>query len=233
MKEEEREVYDFIVDTLIKTRINNRGWAASQSPPPCIDEHTLSCVYLLCKSSIENREDIYRFKETCNVITSHILQLMGDKESLESKPVNPAPCAMSDAPEPTRWADDEALIAGPVDGHPVHEEDEQDEQDERTYYYTFHQNNSGGCWDLEYHHVIIEAPSADVANNIAEKNGVYFDSSLDCDCCGPRWWRVDKYDASDAPEIYSDSVDVDLQADVDTHTGTHRGNPYIIHRYKA
>lgn len=77
-------------------------------------------------------------------------------------------------------------------------------------FYTFNQNNSGGSFDFDEekgitHFVIIEAESADAANEIAESKGVYFngcDDGLDCDCCGDRWWPVSDRDGETRPEIY-------------------------------
>lgn len=71
-------------------------------------------------------------------------------------------------------------------------------------FFTFHQNNSGGSFfGPEY--VIIEADSADEANEIAMDHDVYFDGvhhGNDCPCCGDRWYPVDDDDATDKPEIY-------------------------------
>lgn len=61
-------------------------------------------------------------------------------------------------------------------------------------FYHFHQNNSGGDFDLTdklTHHVIVEAESAERANNKLESLGGYFDGCADgrdCDCCGDRWY---------------------------------------------
>ena len=61
-------------------------------------------------------------------------------------------------------------------------------------FFEFNQNNSGGDFvvdDRVCHHVIIEASSADQANEIAEAVGIYFngvDDGVDCDCCGDRWY---------------------------------------------
>ena len=146
--------------------------------------------------------------------------------------VKPAEKTFSRAEEPEEDPEDIGVVQpdpASIEGAIIKDEGK------RTYYYTFEQKNSGGYWDLEYHFVIIEAPNADEANDIAEKHGVYFDSSRDCSCCGSRWSSVYEDDATDAPEIFSDSLDVDLQADVDTHIGTWGiySNPYIIHRYKG
>ena len=62
-------------------------------------------------------------------------------------------------------------------------------------FYTFRQNNSGGCWDIDQHvsHiVVIEAESLDLALDTAEAIGIYFDgvdNERDCPCCGDRWSR--------------------------------------------
>lgn len=78
-------------------------------------------------------------------------------------------------------------------------------------FYTFYQNNSGGSFivnDSVAHVVIIEAPSANVANAIAEDKGLYFDgcdSGADCSCCGDRWGRAWDDDGKDTvTKIYSD-----------------------------
>lgn len=63
-------------------------------------------------------------------------------------------------------------------------------------YFHFCQNNSGGSFDVDERvaeHVIIEANSADHANEIAEGIGIYFngvDDGQDCECCGDRWYSV-------------------------------------------
>jgi hypothetical protein len=80
----------------------------------------------------------------------------------------------------------------------------------KTKYYTFRQNNSGGSFDIEHDRgisiaVIIEAETADQANNRAESIGLYFDGcdkGMDCECCGDRWYRADEYDGKNEPEIY-------------------------------
>jgi hypothetical protein len=78
-------------------------------------------------------------------------------------------------------------------------------------YYRFSQNNSGGSFvinDSVAHHVIIQAHSAQEANNRAASIGIYFDGcekGRDCECCGDRWsaqWDDD--DATDTPMIYGE-----------------------------
>jgi len=80
-------------------------------------------------------------------------------------------------------------------------------------FYEFHQNNSGGFFledavDGIGPYVIIEAGSAEEANDRAERIGLYFDSydedgnySRDCECCGSRWseaWGS----GSESPSVY-------------------------------
>jgi hypothetical protein len=75
-------------------------------------------------------------------------------------------------------------------------------------FYTFTQNNSGGQFYGPAHYVIVEAPSANVADAIAEDNGLYFDgiaSGQDCYCCGDRWSRTWAGDATRKPEVYGET----------------------------
>lgn len=75
-------------------------------------------------------------------------------------------------------------------------------------FYTFNQNNSGGSFDYDAERgisavVIIEADSAEAANERAEQIGLYFDGDGDCECCGDRWYSVSgTYDSADVPSIY-------------------------------
>lgn len=60
-------------------------------------------------------------------------------------------------------------------------------------FYHFHQNNSGGFLVEPACEVFIEADTADEANAIALKNGLYFDGcskGMDCACCGDRWYEA-------------------------------------------
>lgn len=74
-------------------------------------------------------------------------------------------------------------------------------------YYTFSQNNSGGFYRGPQY-VIVEAESADEANERAETySEVYFDGcrrGLDCECCGDRWSEVNEQDATEVPTIFND-----------------------------
>lgn len=61
-------------------------------------------------------------------------------------------------------------------------------------FFEFTQNNSGGNFDFNEslgitHYVIIEANDFRKANDKAENIGLYFDGSLDCPCCGNRWYE--------------------------------------------
>lgn len=76
-------------------------------------------------------------------------------------------------------------------------------------FYTFMQNNSGGHI-IGDRFVIIEASSADEANQIAEKENIYFDGCLegtDCPCCGDRWSRVDEWDGNSTPKIFGTPIE--------------------------
>lgn len=79
-------------------------------------------------------------------------------------------------------------------------------------FYTFYQNNSGGH-DVENDdltkNVIIEANSADEANAIATRLGIYFDGcsyGRDCNCCGDRWYPVYEGEGKDFPSYYGTNV---------------------------
>jgi len=75
-------------------------------------------------------------------------------------------------------------------------------------FFTFRQNNSGGFFQ-GFETVIVEAANAAEANDVALEYGVYFDGagSIDCDCCGDRWYRVRDFDAEDVPSIYGQPAD--------------------------
>jgi hypothetical protein len=78
-------------------------------------------------------------------------------------------------------------------------------------FYTFNQNNSGGSFVFDEDrglstHVIVEADSADAANDIAESIGIYFngcDLGIDCTCCGNRWGAVYETQGESEPSIYA------------------------------
>ena len=75
-------LYDFIVETLLKSRTGERGWAALQEPPRCVDAHTLECIYILCNEAIEKKEDIRHFRTTAACITDSIATLIREKEEV-------------------------------------------------------------------------------------------------------------------------------------------------------
>ena len=75
-------LYDFIVETLKKTRMAERGWAALQKPPRCVDSHSLECIYTLCQEAVEKKEDIYRFRTTVATITDAMIDLIQQKEKV-------------------------------------------------------------------------------------------------------------------------------------------------------
>ena len=73
----------------------------------------------------------------------------------------------------------------------------------QTKFFEYHQNNSGGMFDINDKagigpRVWVEATNAADANDRAERIGIYFNgcaSGLDCSCCGDRWssaWGGDK-----------------------------------------
>ena len=77
-------LYDFIVETLKKTRMAERGWAALQELPRCVDSHTRECIYTLCQEAVENKEDIYRFRTTVATITDAMVDLIQQKEKVKN-----------------------------------------------------------------------------------------------------------------------------------------------------
>jgi hypothetical protein len=80
-------------------------------------------------------------------------------------------------------------------------------------FFDFDQNNSGGGFDFDAeagitHHVIIEADSAEEANERARELGLYFDgveNGPDCDCCGDRWYEAHG-EGDDVPTVYGTPV---------------------------
>lgn len=78
-------------------------------------------------------------------------------------------------------------------------------------FYEYDQNNSGGYFESPAWLVYVEADSAEEADQIAERHGLYFDgvdSRKDCECCGDRWWRASKYGEYDdlpPPRKYGDT----------------------------
>lgn len=78
-------------------------------------------------------------------------------------------------------------------------------------FFTFRQNNSHGIFKGP-RYVIVEAKDADTANFLAEGQSsipVYFDgcaSGIDCSCCGDRWDKVRKDDATETIKIYAREI---------------------------
>ena len=74
-------------------------------------------------------------------------------------------------------------------------------------FYTFSQSNPGGYFiknDKISEYVIIQAESADEANDIANDVGIYFDGirkKIDCSCCNDRWYRVNEWDGKEKIEL--------------------------------
>ncbi|MFI2242397.1 DUF7296 family protein [Streptomyces chrestomyceticus] len=78
-------------------------------------------------------------------------------------------------------------------------------------FFTYCQNNSYGSFDYNEAngvsvYVIIEADSAESANDKATDIGLYFDGEGDCPCCGDRWGPCGEGDACDEPEVYGRPV---------------------------
>jgi hypothetical protein len=61
--------------------------------------------------------------------------------------------------------------------------------------YSFHQNNSGGYYDLPAKNIIVkDARDSEHATEIAIAAGMYLQGvslGVDCDCCGDRWYGID------------------------------------------
>lgn len=80
-------------------------------------------------------------------------------------------------------------------------------------FYTFDQSNPGGYFindDKIAEYIIIQAESADEANNKAEEIGIYFNGirkGLDCSCCNDRWYPVAEWDGKDTIKITSSMIE--------------------------
>lgn len=79
-------------------------------------------------------------------------------------------------------------------------------------YYTFRQTNSGGSFDGRKY-IVIKAPSAEAANEFAERHTpIYFDYEyeIDCSCCGTRWYALPEHEeGDDVPSRYGEPDFVD------------------------
>lgn len=102
-------------------------------------------------------------------------------------------------------------------------------------FFHYSQNNSGGSFDFDRergitHHVVIEANSADDANERAEAIGLYFDgcdAGIDCDCCGDRWYAKWENSAGYAePTVYGQPA-----FEVEHHTRWMAPNPEVVIHY--
>lgn len=105
-------------------------------------------------------------------------------------------------------------------------------------FFTYNQNNSGGRFHYDNkqgisHYVIIEAPDADTANNIARKIGLYFDgcdNGRDCDCCGDRWCEAwGKGD--DVPSVYGEPVEKFIQRNYHRWSDFDKAKGHIVLHY--
>jgi hypothetical protein len=76
-------------------------------------------------------------------------------------------------------------------------------------FYTFEQNNVFGFFTEPAIYVCVEADSASEANEIAQRYGVYFNSSLEpeCECCGDRWTPYNHGAmGTEFPEVYGKPI---------------------------
>ncbi|WP_435809569.1 DUF7296 family protein [Streptosporangium canum] len=77
-------------------------------------------------------------------------------------------------------------------------------------FFQFSQNNSGGSFvyddDGTSVLVVVEADNATEANERAEDIGLYFDGSVDCSCCGPRWNEAWDGDGDDYPAYFGTNL---------------------------
>lgn len=80
-------------------------------------------------------------------------------------------------------------------------------------FFHFRQNNSAGWFHIDSDagisvNVIVEARSAEWANQAARDLGIYFDgvgNDVDCECCGDRWTRA-WMDGDEVPSMYGRPV---------------------------
>lgn len=87
-------------------------------------------------------------------------------------------------------------------------------------FFTYVQNNSGGSFrvtdDLRQY-TIVEADTADQANQKAMGLGIYFNGvrdEIDCECCGDRWYPAgasvvfEDDEATEVPCVYGEPVEL-------------------------
>ena len=79
--------------------------------------------------------------------------------------------------------------------------------------YSFHQNNSGGYYDLPAKNIIVkDARDSEHATEIAIAAGMYLNGvslGVDCDCCGDRWYGMD-YEFHTVDEAIADAKKCDF-----------------------
>jgi len=80
-------------------------------------------------------------------------------------------------------------------------------------FFTFRQNNSGGEFISQWRDIIVEADSAEEANERAEEHTwVSFDGvrkGQDCSCCGDRWGRQWDDEGDEVPSVWGVPVELD------------------------
>lgn len=106
-------------------------------------------------------------------------------------------------------------------------------------FYTYNQNNSGGSFIINDDvtiAVIIEADSANEANNKAEEVGIYFDGcgndGPDCPCCGDRWYRAYGDEGDEQPSIYGTPIEESTSSRYSRSRWAEEGQPYAHVYYK-
>lgn len=105
-------------------------------------------------------------------------------------------------------------------------------------WYTFNQNNSGGSFHIDKKTgitvvVIVEADSAEEANDRAENIGLYFDGIGDCPCCGDRWCsQCDDDEGTKEPKIYGMSV-TDYVRQEERYLWAEKGFNVVLHPKKG
>ena len=109
---------------------------------------------------------------------------------------------------------------------------------EMTKFFTYHQNNSGGSFEIDNHvalFVIIEADTWQEADEIAIEKGLYFDGcqkGVDCSCCGDRWYSAEWGGTpTDKPSIYGKDP-YNYATDSDRIKWEEHGQPYDHIYYK-
>ena len=96
-------------------------------------------------------------------------------------------------------------------------------------FFTYAQNNSGGYFIEDEkagvcEYVIVEADSAEQANDKLKKIGSMVDSFYDyCPCCGERWQMdyMDDDDSNDVPSIYGKPITTTEKSSYRNHCFVH------------